>query len=43
MPKEEIQNGLKSEVLRSPIKIVYLDWKGSMKKLSRRVIRKKTW
>ncbi len=43
MPKEEIQNGLKSEVLRSPIKIVYLDWKGHMRKLSRKVIREKKW
>lgn len=43
MPKDELSKGLKSEVLRSPIRIVYLDWKGKIIELSRKEIRLMSW
>ncbi len=43
MEKEELKLGLKSEVLRSPIKLVFLDWKNKIYNLTRRQIRELDW
>lgn len=43
MEKEQLLNGLKSEVMRSPIKIVYLDWQGNILRLLRKEIREMSW
>ena len=43
MEKEELKLGLKSEVLRSPIKLVFLDWKNKIYNLTRKQIRELDW
>lgn len=43
MSKDEIQEALKSEIFRSPIKMIYLDWKGSILDLKRKMIRLGKW
>ena len=43
MSKDDLKKALKSEVLRSPIRIIYLDWKGTIKQISRKVIREMSW
>lgn len=43
MKKEEIAEGLKKEILRSPIRTVFLDWQGKILELSRKVIRLMSW
>ncbi len=43
MNKDDLKKALKSEVLRSPIRIVYLDWKDEIKQISRKAIREMSW
>jgi hypothetical protein len=43
MNKEDLKKALKSEVLRSPIRIVYLDCKDEIKQISRKAIREMSW
>ena len=43
MKKEDLKTALKSEVMRSPIKIIYLDWQGEILTLTRKMIRLLNW
>ena len=43
MKKEDLKTALKSEVMRSPIKIIYLDWQGEILTLTRKMIRLLSW
>ncbi|MCR4713388.1 MAG: minor capsid protein [Treponemataceae bacterium] len=43
MTKDDLKKSLKSEVLRSPIRIVYLDWNGKILQISRKAIREMSW
>lgn len=43
LTKEDLKKALKSEVLRSPIRIIYLDWKNKIQQISRKAIREMSW
>lgn len=43
MTKDDLKTSLKSEVLRSPIRLIYLDWNGKIQQISRKAIREMSW